>query len=354
MNKVKLYKKAGEKIPLEKYKEKIRFLYYEKGLSLKDVASEIGVCTSTIRENMIEWNMPRRGKQREIIKPSEKKLKELYIHKKLTIQKISKLLEVSQTPVFKWLHEYNIPIRKFKYKKYNFSEDPREKAYILGLVVGDVCTYKHGRQIAAELTTTHPAMMNLFCSVFEKYGTPTKRIKYNKTTKRYEWVGYILLNNSFEFMLSKNLDIDNKYFYHFLAGFFDSEGCVHIYNNHNYTGLSILIYNSNKELLKIIKKRLEKDEFHPKFYKFFKKGEKTTNNYIRRNDLWAIAMHTIKEVLSLINTMPIKHKEKLNRVKIVSSMNNNKWETIASEVNNLKMNIKKEVKEYVLPKKINL
>ena len=53
-----------------------------------------------------------------------KKLKELYIDKGFSMEKISEMSKVSQTTVFNGLHEYNIPIRKFKYKKYNFSGDP--------------------------------------------------------------------------------------------------------------------------------------------------------------------------------------------------------------------------------------
>lgn len=281
---------------------------------------------------------------------NKKTLTKLYLDKKLSMEKTSKILNVSLSTVFKWLHEYNIPIRKFKYKKYDFSGDLKEGAYILGLVAGDLYAHKHYRQVVVELTTTHPVMMNLFYSVFKKYGTPTKRIKYNKIIGRYERMGCVFLNNSFEFILSKNFDdIDNEYFYHFLAGFFDSEGCIHIYNNHNYVGISILIYNSNKKLLEIIKKRLEKDGFHPKFYKFFEKGEKTTNNYIRGNDLWAVAMHTIEEILTLMNRMPIKHQEKIDKMKIVSSSNSNKWESITDRVSNLKTEIKKEVKEFIIP-----
>jgi hypothetical protein len=280
---------------------------------------------------------------------ARKRFEGLYVNKRFPMERISEILGVSISTVFKWLYFFNIPIRRYKYKKYDFSGNPKEKAYILGLVAGDICAYKHYRQIVAELTTTHPAMMNLFHSVFKEYSTPTKRVKYNKITGRYERVGYVLLNNSFEFMLSKNFDIDNEYFYYFLAGFFDSEGCIHVYNNHGYIGASILMYNSNKKLLEIIKKRLEKDGFHPKFYRFFKKGEKTTNNYIRGNDLWTVAMYTIKEILTLMSRMPIKHKEKIDKIKIVSSSNSNKWELIADQVNDLKMKIKKEVKEFIKP-----
>lgn len=285
-----------------------------------------------------------------LIRAPKKLLKELYIKKQFSMEKIAEVFKIGISTAFKWLHEYNVPIRKFKYKKYDFSGDPREKAYILGLVAGDISAYKHYRQIGAELTTTHPAMMNLFYSVFHKYGTPTKRLKYNKITGRYEGAGNVFLNNSFEFILSKNFDIDNEYFYYFLAGFFDSEGCVHIHNNQGYIGLTVLIYNSNRKLLEIIRKRLEKDGFHPKFYKFFKRGEKTTNNYIRGSDLWAVAMHTIEEILTLMDRMPIKHREKLDKVKIISSINSNRWEAISEQVDKLKVDIKKEVKEFIMPK----
>jgi intein-encoded DNA endonuclease-like protein len=281
------------------------------------------------------------------VRLSKSILKKLYVNKKLSMEKISKMLCLGITTVWKFIHKYNIPVRRFKYKKYDFSNDPAEKAYLLGLVAGDFCAYKHCRQIAVEVTATHPTMMELFRSVFKKYGTPTERIKYNKITGRYEKVGHVLLNNSFEFLLSKNFDINNQYFYHFLAGFFDSEGCVHVYNNHGYIGLSILLYNSNKKLLENIKNRLEKDGFHPKFYKFFGKGEKTTDNYIRRNDLWAVALHTTKEILSLMKRLPIKHQEKIEKIKIVISSDSNRWDPIAEKVTELKSKIKNEVKEFI-------
>jgi hypothetical protein len=283
------------------------------------------------------------------INPSESIFEELYINKKLSMEKISKMLHLGIATVWKFIHKYSIPVRRFKYKKYDFSTDPAEKAYLLGLVAGDFCAYRHFRQIAVEVTTTHPAMMELFQSIFKKYGTPTERIKYNKITGRYEKVGHVLLNNSFEFLLSKNFDIDNQYFYHFLAGFFDSEGCVYVYNNHGYIGLSILIYNSNKKLLQIIKNRLEKDGFHPKFYKFFEKGEKTTNNYIRGNDLWTVALHTTEEILALMKKMPIRHREKIEKIKIITSSNGNRWNLIKEKVAELKSKIENEVKEFTTP-----
>ena len=49
-------------------------------------------------------------------------------------------------------------------------------------------------------------------------------------------------------------------------------------------------------------------------------------------------------------TMPLKHKEKLNKAKIALNIRNKKWSDIAEEVNNLRIKIKNEVKEYVTPR----
>jgi len=337
------------KINLKKYEEKIKDMYWNKRLSLKKIAKEIGVSAGLIRKNMVSWNIERRAsRKRELKKPNKEEIEKLYVNKNSNIEKIRKTLNVGLTTFYRWLKKDNIkPSRRFKYQKLDFSGDPREKAYILGLVAGDIHVRKHCRQILAELTTTHPTMMNLFYSVFQKYGTPKKYIKYNKITGRYEWKVYVLLNSSFEFILSKDFDIDNEYFYDFLAGFFDCEGCLHIYNNHSYVGLSLLIYNSNKKLLEVIKNRLEKEGFNPKLSRFFEKGKETTNNYYRGADLWVVRLHTNKEVVSLMNKMPIKHKEKIDKLNIAMSIDNKKWEDISEQVDKLKINIKNGVKEFI-------
>lgn len=341
-----------EKINLEKYKDKIRGLYWTEELSLREIAKKMEVCMGTIRKNMVLWEIERRpSRKRQITEVSEKELKKLYFDKEMLIKEVTKKLDIGTTTFFGWLKKYKInPARRFKYEKYNFSGDLKEKAYILGLVAGDLYVRKHYRQIWVELSTTHPAMVELFYSIFQKYGTVKKNFKYNKITGRYGWRVYILLDSSFEFMLAKDFDINSEYFYDFLAGFFDSEGCLYVYDNHGYIGLSALLYNSNKKLLEIIKERLERDGFHPKFSKFFKKGGKTTNDYFRKVDLWAVRLHTNKEVLSLINLIPIKHKEKLDKLEIAKSINvSNKWGEISDQINDLREHIKREVKEYINP-----
>jgi hypothetical protein len=300
---------------------------------------------------MIGWNFPRReSKKRYVIKPAKQELEELYLNKHFCMEKIANNLGVSSTIVWKWIREYNIPIRKFKYPKFDFSGNPNKKAYIKGLAWGDFHVHKHCRQIAVEISTTHPAMIELFFGTFKNYGTPTKRIKHNKKFNRYGWRGDVYLNKSFDFLLSKDYDLDNNYFYDFLAGFFDAEGTLYVYDNHGFIGLSLLIYNSDKKLLEIFKNRLEKDGFHPKLTLFSKRGTKNSDNYYQGIDLFALRLHTNKEVLDLLNKMPIKHREKIEKKKIAFSINRfNKWSEIEGQVSFLRNNIEEEVKNFINP-----
>ena len=340
-----------KQIILDEYKENIKKLYFKDEFSLRQIAREIGFSATTIRKNMLGWNIQRRpSTKRDIIKPSKQDLEELYLNKKYCMEKIAEILNVNTTTVCKWINNYNIPVRKFKYEKFDFSGNPHEKAYLKGLAWGDFHVHKHCRQVAVEISTTHPAMIELFFQIFKNYGTPTKRVKYNKKFNRYQWRGDVYLNKSFDFLLNKDYNIDNEYFYYFLARFFDAEGTLHIYNNHGFIGLSLLIYNSNKKLLEIFKNRLEKDGFHPKLSLFSKKGTKNSDNYYQGVDLFAIRLHTNNEVLDLLNKMPIKHREKREKLKIASSINNsNKWSDIEEQINLLRMNIKNEVKDFTNP-----
>ena len=157
-----------KKIDLEEHKEEIRDLYFNRKKSLRKIAKEMKVCMGTIRNKMILWGMERRHIiKRKLEKLSKEELRDLYINKEKTIEMIAREKGVSSSTIFKWIKEQNIPTRRFKYIKFNFSGDLKEKAYIRGLAWGDLHTRKHSRQILTELTTTHPAMTDLFYSIFE-------------------------------------------------------------------------------------------------------------------------------------------------------------------------------------------
>src|SRR3989344_4572040 len=68
----------------------IEYLYWEKKLSLKEIAERCEVCATTIRKAMVKNNIPRRpSKKKELIRPSKSYIKKLYCENKLTIEKIA-------------------------------------------------------------------------------------------------------------------------------------------------------------------------------------------------------------------------------------------------------------------------
>jgi len=60
-------------------------------------------------------------------------------------------------------------------------------------------------------------------------------------------------------------------------------------------------------------------------------------------------MHTIKEIIALMKKIPVKHQEKIDKIKIISSLSSNKWDSIVGQVNDLRTGIKNEVREFITP-----
>ena len=103
-------------------------------------------------------------------------LNHLYVHNKYSQSKISKVFCVQHQTIRRWLDRLEIPIKARKdivsdslkkYKRTSFSNDVKEKAYIIGLRYGDISTQRHGRHIRVYTGTTHPAMLQLFNETFK-------------------------------------------------------------------------------------------------------------------------------------------------------------------------------------------
>lgn len=331
--------------------KKLRALYWDEHLSVRQIAKRLNICASTLQKSMVKNNISRRETTKRVLrKPTKKILEKFYFDHSLPLKDVIKKFDVSYCTFFKWLKEYDIPRnRRAKLEKHAFSGSPAEKAYLQGLAFGDIHVRKHCRQVVAELSTTHFPMIELFCKAFSDYGVVRKNAKYNKTTGRFGWAVRVLLDSSFNFLLSREIeDTDEKYFYHFLAGFFDCEGCLFTYNNHNYVGLSFLLYNCNKDILEYILKNLKNNGFNPKLNKASNKGTKTTDGYYSAKDLWAVALYTGDEVKRLLEEIPFRHDEKLRKAEIVLSIGaSEKWKDVASEVISLRNKIKEEVKASV-------
>jgi len=78
-----------------------------------------------------------RGQFSKLPKPPKEKLDELYLEENKTPYRISQIFHVSKQTVYRWLREYNIPIKRpyTSYTNINLSET--QKAYLAGYLDGD-------------------------------------------------------------------------------------------------------------------------------------------------------------------------------------------------------------------------
>ena len=123
--------------------------------------------------------------------------------------------------------------KRRKYERKPFDGSDEDRAYLLGLKHGDLSVSKPWREVVRVSTsTTHPAMAQLFRSLFEPYGHVYQDSRYKKDTRTCEWNVAVILDDSFSFLTvdfeqvkdwfqqSDSRIISN------LSGFLDAEGRI--------------------------------------------------------------------------------------------------------------------------------
>jgi hypothetical protein len=92
--------------------------------------------------------------------------------------------------------------KRRKYERKPFDGTDEDRAYLLGLRHGDLSVSKPWNGVVRDSTsTTHPAMAELFRSLFGPYGHVYQDSRYKKDTRTYEWNVYANLDESFGFLL---------------------------------------------------------------------------------------------------------------------------------------------------------
>lgn len=282
-------------------------------------------------------------------------LNKLYIDKKFSQLKIAKLFGVQRQTVSRWLKRLGIPLLKqgdavsrslLKNKKEAFSNNPFEKAYLLGLRCGDISAQKHGRQIRVSVTTSHPAMLKLFKSSFEKYGVVGFYPKYDKRDQQYRWSIYCDLNFSFDFLLNKPEGIpkwiikNDELFLAFLSGYFDAEGCLSLhYGKSKSRTFQWVIQSCDKQILDEITDKLNSMGFDL-CHMLVKKADFRLYN----KDFWAIKICTKTQIYGLLERMRIKHEEKIMKRELARELAKTDWENAQERIASLRNTIKSSVK----------
>lgn len=329
-------KARGKKFNIKK--DRLKNLYLKQKLSTYEIADKFNCCQATVWKKLMEFKIKRRSPYELYAKiPSKKELTRLYLNKKLSTWEIEKTCGYSRSTIHRKLREYGISIRSpseshIIYPRKNFSGNLIEKAYIIGFRIGDLRVRKiwNGDTIKVDCGTTKLEQINLIKRLFNKYGY----VWISKLTKSGKIQVEIGVNNSFSFLLDKKVPNwimdDKKYFFPFLAGFIDAEGCIGIYNNQ----ASLQIGNYDNNLLFLIRRKLNDFGIEcPKIY------ESDTSNYFsggygHNQNYWSLQMNKKSSLLSLFRCIKpyIKHTTKIKALK-------------KAEINILKRNKKFDVKK---------
>jgi hypothetical protein len=113
---------------------------------------------------------------------------------------------------------------------------------------------------------------------------------------------------------------DEKFFYSFLAGYFDAEGCVGFDVRHSNHTVSLILKSCDYGILRDAYATLADDQYTPTTLLDKMAGEQGLNS-----DLWVLRIGRRASVLRLLNKMPLRHSEKVAKSNLVKSIASSGW-----------------------------
>jgi hypothetical protein len=227
--------------------DEVRRLYCDERLSTSQIARRLGWSDTAVRNRLIALGIPRRTPwARNAVACDIDEVQRLYVDERLSAMAISKQLGCSERSILRRLIAAGIERRPDgavqKYARHDFSGDPAEKAYLIGLRIGDLnVELKAERTILVKCTSTRSEQIELFRTVFERYGHVYTDEATLARRKRQSIGMQVALNLTFEFLLEKDdcvpdwiLDGPDEVFFAFVAGYMDAEGYIRTYLPRGY------------------------------------------------------------------------------------------------------------------------
>lgn len=225
-----------------------------------------------------------------------------------------------------------------KYEKKPFLGNEEERGYLLGLRAGDLYAVAHGQSVRAVISTTHPAMVALMHSIFDKYGA-VKTIPKPLPDSAFEWEVYAYLHPSFGFLCDKAARPSGA-FLSFFAGFFDSEGTISIGPQHKSktTSVRLDLDNCDLPLLSWCFDELAKLGYHPTMLNHPIRRKGTVVGYgPYGSDFWRLSIMRKSDALKLLSALPLRHGERLAMKELALRLHMMPWESVMPTVRGLRV-----------------
>jgi hypothetical protein len=297
-------------------------------------------------------------------------LHDLHVVRGMSLTDIAKLVGNKTSGYTSWLcRQLGVEARPFeearlkgirekrrKYERKPFDGTEQERAYLIGMRQGDLSASKPWKGVVRVSTsTTHPAMAELFRSLFEPHGHIYQHARFKKDTKSFEWNLSTIVDESFDFLIGErdsqlSTFIRDDVIPDYLAGILGAEGSIGIFENSGHTSIIISIYNTDLGLLNFVKTSLVKMGCHvlgPYLDK--KRGTRTSKYQIERmKDYWRIAVATFEDCQRLLRQLPLRHREKQARKELALSVEKGQlWDRVKGEVEGIRNRVRMERDEFV-------
>jgi hypothetical protein len=246
-------------------------------------------------------------------------------------------------------------VRKYERKPFDGSEG--DKAYLLAMRHGDLSAYRpFGDAVRVSTSTTHPEMVKLFRSLFERYGHVYQHPRYKKDTCSYEWNLQVILDPSFEFIIQEIVDsrdwilASDDRILGYVAGLVDAEGNIGFSRDKKNTSLMVAIYNTDTGLLQCAKEGLQKLGYRPVGPYLDKEAGFRSPGYgiEMKKDYWKIVLARFDEAQSVLKRLPLAHPEKVAKKSLALSLNYREpWEKVEPRVTALRDSVVAARDEFV-------
>lgn len=314
--------------------EKLMVLYWEKGLSVHEIGKLLNCSARTINIRMHECDIPVRKPGLPMADISKVDLYKLYIEEGLSSRKIAKIYHCAYSTIDARIKKFGLPIKTLsaahiKTHRAPFSENLKEKAYLIGFSIGDLRVrkaYKNSETISIDCGSTKPRQISLIKSLFSPYG----RVWISKPSKSGKTQIECGVNETFSFLLKKYDKFPTWALKKriltlpLLAGFVDAEGSFFLFKVKHGRSSAFSIGNYNKDLLEQIQEQLEKLNIKSRLFMGTKKGYRGKDGYFRNNDYWILTINRKSDLYRFTNLIEpyLKHKNKIQDARrVINNIN---------------------------------
>ena len=316
---------ACTRVPVSK--KQLQKWYWKDKMSMFEIADKLKCTHSAIVHKFNKLRIKSRGHLglTKPIKLGKGNFEYLYYKRRLSLNKIAKIVHCSESGIERRFNNYNILTRGIKnrackYKKRDFSGNSIEKAYLIGFRLGDLNVMKRVSVILVRCSTTIPAQTRLIRNLFKPYTTPHVWKAKRGTTEIA-----CLVNRSFDFLLPKEDKIspwiltNDKAFWAFFAGYADAEGCFYIHkaSKGKFDTSRFEIETQQKEIINGLWKGIQTYKIFTPIPRISRMaGSIDKRGVINNKDTWKLNINrksSLNEFIRLIEPY-IKHANKIKKI----------------------------------------